>query len=230
MASWYRREIADDARLRMLLELGQVELAKAYLLATEHRVNQEDDEAPALTPEDLATLQRLGLWRSLDELITGQLANRARVRRARTKGNVTKRYVMAPNVTCRDVMDNTTDQSSSLLLSEEDQKKAPAALAKPAKATRATSIPKDWKPSATHREKAASLSLIVDSEAEQFRLSAEAKGRVYASWDAAFHTWLNNAARWRDERNTPKQAAPRPVVKGWDDGDTWLGIPKGSTR
>jgi len=226
MASWYRREIADDARLRMLLELGQVELVKAYLLATEHRVNQEDDEAPTLASEDLATLQRLGLWRTLEELITGQLANRARVRRSRTKGNVTKRYVTAGNVTCRDVMDNTTDQSSILLPSEEDQKKAPAAPAKPSKVTRATKLPKDWRPNAAHREKATSLSLLVDSEAEQFRFSAEAKGRVYASWDAAFHTWLNNAARWREERNARNMSPPLATAKPSESGD-WLGIPKG---
>lgn len=225
MASWYRREIADDARLRMLLELGQVELAKSYLLAMEHRVGQEDDEAQALTAEELGMLQRLGLWRSLDDLITGQLANRARVRRSRSKANVTKRDVTLPNATCRDVMDITTDQSSFLLPSEEDQKKSPSAPSRPAKASRKTPFPEAWKPNAAHREKATGLGLNVDTEAERFRLSAEANARVYASWDAAFHTWLLNAKIFQAR---PAGHEPRPlaVVKP-DANGTWLGIPKG---
>lgn len=85
MAGWSRREVADDARVRMLLELGQVDLAKTFLLATEYRVTEESDDVPGITPEQIEQLRKLGLWRPLDELITKQLADRARSRAARSK-------------------------------------------------------------------------------------------------------------------------------------------------
>lgn len=91
MAGWSRREVADDARVRMLLELGQVDLAKTFLLATEYRVTEESDDVPGITPEQIEQLRKLGLWRPLDELITKQLADRARSRTARSKRHVTSR-------------------------------------------------------------------------------------------------------------------------------------------
>lgn len=193
MASWYRREIADDARLRMLLELGQVELAKSYLLAMEHRVGQEDDEAPVLTGDEVLQLQRLGLWRALDELITKQLADRARSRRARSKRHAASRDVTLEHVSSREVTDNTTDQSSILLSSKEDQKTAAAApkVKKPKRQpAEATPLPFDWQPTEAHAELARKQRLTLAYQAEAFRAHAEATGRLAQSWNGAFATWL----------------------------------------
>ena len=203
-------------------------LRKRFVAARELQLVRELETLPGFTESELIDLESTGIATRLEIMCPRLLKERDRQVRKKTKEDETETRVtpVSDPVPTRVRPVQRERQSRE----EKTEQREAGAPAKPAKATRATSIPKDWKPSATHREKAASLSLIVDSEAEQFRLSAEAKGRVYASWDAAFHTWLNNAARWRDERNTPKQAAPRPVVKGWDDGDTWLGIPKGGTR
>ena len=203
-------------------------LRKRFVAARELQLVRELETLPGFTESELIDLESTGIATRLKIMCPRLLKERDRQVRKKTKEDETETRVtpVSDPVPTRVRPVQRERQSRE----EKTEQREAGAPAKPAKATRATSIPKDWKPSATHREKAASLSLIVDSEAEQFRLSAEAKGRVYASWDAAFHTWLNNAARWRDERNTPKQAAPRPVVKGWDDGDTWLGIPKGGTR
>ncbi|MEY4201355.1 MAG: hypothetical protein RLZZ265_3095 [Verrucomicrobiota bacterium] len=203
-------------------------LRKRFVAARELQLVRELETLPGFTESELIDLESTGIATRLEIMCPRLLKERDRQVRKKTKEDETATRVtpVSDPVPTRVRPVQRERQSRE----EKTEQREAGAPAKPAKATRATSIPKDWKPSATHREKAASLSLIVDSEAEQFRLSAEAKGRVYASWDAAFHTWLNNAARWRDERNAPKQAAPRPVVKGWDDGDTWLGIPKGGTR
>ena len=203
-------------------------LRKRFVAARELQLVRELETLPGFTESELIDLESTGIATRLEIMCPRLLKERDRQVRKKTKEDETATRVthVSDPVPTRVRPVQRERQSRE----EKTEQREAGAPAKSSKATRATSIPKDWKPSATHREKAASLSLIVDSEAEQFRLSAEAKGRVYASWDAAFHTWLNNAARWRDERNTPKQAAPRPVVKGWDDGDTWLGIPKGGTR
>lgn len=85
MAGWYRRELADDARVVMLLELGQIELVKAHFRTVEARVRNECDETPEGCEDWETKLRALDLWRPIDELITVQLANRARVRRAEEK-------------------------------------------------------------------------------------------------------------------------------------------------
>lgn len=181
MASWYRREIADDARLRMLLELGQVELVKAYLLATEHRVNQEDDEAPALASEDLATLQRLGLWRTLEELITKQLADRARSRRARAKRHVTTRDVTQEHVTTREVTDNTTDQSSLSSSPSEKIQEKPARPSAPRYPVSKRECMKQWNDAVTAvtGEVSCQTSMAMETKAQQFHKAVSAAGETF---------------------------------------------------
>lgn len=115
MAGWYRQDLADDARLAMLLTLGQTELVLAHLRITEHRVRHEDDEPPADLAHWKPKLIELNLWRTLDDLITVQLAQRARTNRSR-KRDATSRDVTLPNVTTREVtatQHNTTEQTPS---------------------------------------------------------------------------------------------------------------------
>ena len=91
--------------------------------------------------------------------------------------------------------------------------------------TKPHEIPADWTPTAEHEAKAAERGLSLDYQAETFRLHAETHARLCASWNGAFSQWLTKA----DPAREPAHVKPRPVVKGWNDGDMMLGIPKGKT-
>lgn len=68
---------------------------------------------------------------------------------------------------------------------------------KPKRKRRAkTTLPDGWTPKPKHRTRAFELGLDLDAEAESFTSSAEANGRTYANWDAAFTYWLNNANKF----------------------------------
>ena len=60
-------------------------------------------------------------------------------------------------------------------------------------AKRKRPLPDDWGPSETHATKASELGLDVESEAERFRLHAQANGRTQLDWDASFRLWLSKA-------------------------------------
>ena len=96
---------------------------------------------------------------------------------------------------------------------EEDKSPAPPAAGGKPKARKPAKgpMPSDWAPNDIHGAKAASMRLDLRHEAEQFRSSALANGRAYADWDQAFHTWLGNAAKWRDERGGPRAAAANEI-------------------
>lgn len=72
-------------------------------------------------------------------------------------------------------------------------------------------LPSDWTPSGACRDRARDLRLDLSHESEQFSASARAHGRRYADWDAAFRTWLGNAAKWRDERGGPRVSAQSEI-------------------
>lgn len=68
---------------------------------------------------------------------------------------------------------------------------------KPKRKRRAkTTLPDGWTPKPKHRSRAFELGLDLDAETEKFTSSAEANGRTYANWDAAFTYWLNNARKF----------------------------------
>jgi hypothetical protein len=231
VAGWSRREVADDARLRMLLELGQVELAKAYLKAVEHRVTEEDDDAPDVTAEQVNQLRALGLWRTLEELITKQMADRSRSRRARDKKrHVTSRDDTRHNVTSREDTDNTTRQRSydpspsEKSLQNGGSPSAPAMVQSRKKPSR--EMPADWAPSEAHRAKARELGIDLDHEEELFRNDAAANARRYADWEAAFRNWIARSAKWKKPAGAPAKPA---IVKGWNDETHMNGIPKGTS-
>lgn len=235
MASWYRREIADDARLRMLLELGQVELAKSYLLAMEHRVGQEDDEAQALTTEELDMLQRLGLWRSLDELITKQLADRARSRRARSKRSVTSRDDTQRHVTTRDVTDNRSDHSLSSSSSKKIQEK-PAKPSAPRYILSKRACLEQWNQAVTAvtGEPSCQSSMALETKAQAFHKTVSAAGetfedvvrrRVKLGRKLNLHFVMGDYVD--DRRGASTTTGPVKTSSQPDANGTWLGIPKG---
>lgn len=77
---------------------------------------------------------------------------------------------------------------------------------------RKTPIPKSWAPTASHIARAKERGLDVISLAEDFRLHAKANGRVAASWNAAFTTWLKKANQFNPQQTT-KPAASSPWNK-----------------
>lgn len=95
------------------------------------------------------------------------------------------------------------DPESSSTLSSSPKDLTGSARKSPNRASRSrkTMLPEDWKPSESHLERAQKTLLNCESEAEKFRLHAEGTGRLMASWNAAFTTWLINAAEFR--RNAP---------------------------
>jgi len=68
---------------------------------------------------------------------------------------------------------------------------------------RATQRPDDWKPDDKHRELAEQLELVIDRELEQFIDYHDSKGSTFKDWDAAFRTWLRNAAKWGSSKRNP---------------------------
>ena len=60
--------------------------------------------------------------------------------------------------------------------------------------------PEDWRPSAAHYATGKELGLsgaAVDAEARKFRDFHDAKGTVFADWDAGFRTWLGNVPKFQ---------------------------------
>jgi len=68
---------------------------------------------------------------------------------------------------------------------------------------RATQRTDDWKPDDKHRLLAEQLELSLDRELEQFTDYHDSKGSTFKDWDAAFRTWLRNAAKWGQSKRNP---------------------------
>jgi hypothetical protein len=228
MAGWSRREVADDARVRMLLELGQVDLAKTFLLATEYRVTEESDDVPNITPEQIEQLRRLGLWRPLDELITKQLADRARSRTARSKRHVSSRVVTRPNVTSREVTDITTQHDT--VPSPTEKAKAPAA---PRYAFSKEACLKAWNDAITEvtGKPSCVMGMAASTRAQNFHRVVYGNGETFADVvrrrvqlkrELTLH-WTANDYAADLQRAAPVKTNGTP---GWNDGDMMFGIPK----
>lgn len=79
----------------------------------------------------------------------------------------------------------------------------------------ARGLPPDWKPSEAHYAKALQGGMRadeVDRQAEKFTDYHAAKGSVFADWDAAFRTWLSNAARFDGGRAAEPETHSRAVL------------------
>lgn len=210
MAGWYRRDLADDARTLMLLELGEVELVKASLRMTEHRVRNEQDEPLEADESTVARLRTFGLWRTIDELIGAQMAHRARMNRMR-KRDVTLHHETSSDVTRRQVTatqhDTTQHDRDDTTETTQPKKKAKAKAA-----SKAIPLPADWQPTEAHRELAERQGVTLDWQAQSFRAHAEAHAREAVSWNGAFSTWLLKADAAREPaaaRTASKHAEPR---------------------
>lgn len=87
-------------------------------------------------------------------------------------------------------------------------------------------LPQTWKPTAEHETRAREGQLDLKSEAENFRLHAEAHDRRAANWNAAFTMWLKKArpaniaqmpsGRREEIRDGIRFVNGKPVVGGPD--------------
>ena len=69
MANWYQRKPSDDAKLIMLLQLGQVDVVIAALQLSQARCEADGDVVPASVEPLLAKLTSMGLAPSTDETL-----------------------------------------------------------------------------------------------------------------------------------------------------------------
>lgn len=87
-------------------------------------------------------------------------------------------------------------------------------------AKRASRLPKSWAPNQAHKERATSLGLDVDEQAELFRLHAEEHSRKAKQWNSAFTRWLINAPRFnRTGPARPQPIADRTAAEEWLRGE-----------
>ena len=94
-----------------------------------------------------------------------------------------------------------------------------SARAKPK--SREVNLPKDWAPTSEHLDRARSLGVDLASEAENFRLHAEAHDRKVVNWNAAFTMWLKKA---KPSNVTPIAPGRREDIR---DGIRYVnGVPK----
>lgn len=91
-----------------------------------------------------------------------------------------------------------TESTPELALFPDSQANPPKAKRARAKGTRAVAhrMPADWAPRQQELDKAAAMDVQVAAELERFRDHHTAKGSTFVDWDAAFRTWLGNAARF----------------------------------
>jgi hypothetical protein len=180
MAGWYRKDLADDARVLMLLGLGQAEVVKAHLRITEHRVRNEEDEPPIGMEQWKEKLQDLDLWRNLEDLIGVQMAQRARTNKSR-KRNAMTRDVTLHDVTKRDV---TATQHNTTQDNKEKKKRAPR-VPKPSE--------DGWAPKQDHIDIAKERGLDLNTEVTAMLDWLKASGKTYKDYDAFARNWLRRA-------------------------------------
>jgi hypothetical protein len=71
-------------------------------------------------------------------------------------------------------------------------------------------IPEGWSPSRKHHDLASELGVDCVRESEQFIDRNVSKGERYVDWDAAFRTWLRNAAKFNRQAPRNGNAAVVP--------------------
>ena len=94
--------------------------------------------------------------------------------------------------------------------------KPPAPIKSRKKALRP--MPTDWEPNATATARARTLRLDLPDEVDSFKLWTEAKGSMFASWDAAFLNHLKSQATRRDERGGQRSEADWKKTKAESTG------------
>lgn len=108
-------------------------------------------------------------------------------------------------------------ESDSILLIPDSFKRIPDSCSSPAAKKKATQIDPDYKFNDQHRSLARSLGVSADVELGAFTDYHKSKGSLFKDWDAAFRTWLRNAAKFNAWKSPPQPqqttAAHRPYTE-----------------
>ena len=131
-----------------------------------------------------------------------------RERRARPDGSRTSdRFFLGQG---DNLSPDTRGKAKVTTVSPHEPSEEPSASIVPAvpAATGGTLIPAGWKPSQTHVDKARSLGLQVDGQAQRFIDHAVRTQRRLKSWDAGFTNWLRKAAEFNQQRQVASAAQP----------------------
>jgi hypothetical protein len=89
-------------------------------------------------------------------------------------------------------------------------------------AKRAHQLPQGFAPTGSHKELAAELHVNLDNELAQFRDHHAAKGSLMKDWDAAFRTWLRNAAKFKSATK-PTRSPALAIDRSFSAVDYWKG-------
>ena len=219
-------------------ELG---LGREYAYAVAWIAQAEMDQLPTKEfRKVIQKLEKIGSVPNLETVLGKTLSERIRKVRHRSKINDLDDKKDVPRDVPEDVPGNVprdvpnTNANSNTKSPSEIEAASPQAPKAPAtkkpQRTQGEMVPlsPDWKPTEAHRAKAKELGLTLDYQAEIFRCHAETYARECISWNGAFNTWLTKA----DPAKEPAHVKAPQVAKalpGWNDGDTWMGIPKGKT-
>jgi uncharacterized protein YdaU (DUF1376 family) len=101
----------------------------------------------------------------------------------------------------------STKQNQEPLTNNKEESKPLAD--KPPKKSRNHCLPDDFIPNASHQSEADASGLDLQAELKGFKNHHVAKGSLMANWDAALHTWLVNAVKFKQ----PSRASPVPNTK-----------------
>jgi hypothetical protein len=100
----------------------------------------------------------------------------------------------------RDASRDGRDESDASRRREEKRVEEKRVESAPRARSTKTLLPADWAPKPAHAALAAQVGVDMPTEAIKFADHATANGKKFIDWDAAFRTWLRNAAEFQRNR------------------------------
>ena len=222
MANWYQRKPSDDAKLVMLLQLGQVDVVIAALQLSQARCEADGDVVPSCVEPFMEKLHSMGLATSTDETL--------HFLRMKRKHRGTTRYHVASGGTTENHV--APDKKRTEQIREEKSIAPPAespAPAKPKRKPKAAPSFDSWMPKDEHHVIAKERKLSMAAEHISMRDWLASTGKTYKDYDAFARNWLRRATPRPAQRpnlaNNLLQTNHHPQDAGLD---YWLG--KGGTN
>lgn len=195
MANWYQRKPSDDAKLVMLLQLGQVDVVIAALQLSQARCEADGDVVPSCVEPLMEKLHSMGLAPSTDETL--------HFLRMKRKHRGTTRYPVASGGTTENHV--APDKKRTEQIREEKSIAPPAeppAPAKPKRKPRTVASFDSWMPKDEHHVIAKERKLSLAAEHISMRDWLASTGKVYKDYDAFARNWLRRARPEQQPRPT----------------------------
>lgn len=156
------------------------------------------------TPELCSELVRANMWRTSEDVRDGAVPN-AIFFTNWGDWNPTKEDVESDRKKARERMKRVRDQGKRSPEQTANERRSsgdvrdPRPVPSKRNIERKIACPNDWKPTTAHIEKALSLGLDVNAEAEAFKNHHGARGTKFVDWGKAFTNWLTKAKEFKDE-------------------------------